>query len=77
MEKSRQEHKLTDVFGFDIGVDESTFFMKILEAQENLLCDVFDEGPGNALLLMSCDKGEKVFPQGFEDNTYVGGLGTG
>jgi hypothetical protein len=57
-------------------MDQITFIMKIWEAQENLVCENFDESTRNSFLLVTLDEGKKIFSQRLKDDAYVWRLGT-
>ena len=49
---------LTDVLWLNIGVYEVAFVMEILQPEQNLLRNNFDQGPWHAFLLVPFDQGE-------------------
>lgn len=45
-----------DVFGLEIGMDDTTFAVQVVEAEENLLCNLFDEGHRNTPMIPPLDQ---------------------
>jgi hypothetical protein len=44
-----------DILGLQIGVDDATLAVQVVEAKQNLLCDLLDEGHGDAAVIPSLD----------------------
>ena len=51
-------HMLTDVLGFNVGMDQVTLVMKVLESKKDLLCNDLDEGLGDTFLLIALNQRE-------------------
>jgi hypothetical protein len=64
--------ELTNVLGLDICVNEVAFLVEILQTEENLFGNAFDDTGGNTFLAVLLDEGEKVFTEWLEGDTYVG-----
>jgi hypothetical protein len=47
----------------------------IFETKKDLLCNLANEMLWNAVLLITLDKAEEVFPEGFENHADVGAMG--
>ena len=49
--------------------------MHVIEPQQNLLCNLLNEGHGHAFRLVSADEAEEVFAEDFENHADVGAVG--
>lgn len=65
-----------NVFWFEVGVDDAAFAMEVVEAQKNLLCDLFDKGHRNAAMIPALDETKQVLSKDLENHTYVGAVGS-
>ena len=63
---------LTNVLWLNVGVNEITLIMKVLESQKDLFRHRLDKCSGNALLLVSLDQSKQIFTQGLENDADVG-----
>lgn len=50
--------------------------MHVVEAQKDLLCNLFDEVHGDTLVLMSLDQAEQILAQDLENHADVGAIGS-
>jgi len=58
------------------GVNDPTTTVHIIEAKEDLFCNLANEMLGDALSLMTLDQAEKVFSEDFENHADMGSMGT-
>lgn len=58
------------------GVNDATTAVHVIEAEEDLLCNLTNEMLGDALSLVTLDEAEKVFTEDFENHADVGSMGT-
>lgn len=49
--------------------------MHIVESEQDLFCDLFDEGHGHALALVPTDEPEQVLAEHFKNHAYVRPVG--
>lgn len=63
-----------NVFWFEVGVDDTAFSMEVVEAEQYLLCDLFDEGHGNTTMVPALDETEQVLSKDLKNHTYVGAM---
>lgn len=64
-----------DVFGLEIGVDDAALAVEIVEAEEDLLGDLLDEGHGDAAVVPALDEAEEVLAEDLKDHADVGAVG--
>lgn len=69
--------KLTDVLRLDVRMHKVTFFVKILQAEEDLPGDTLYDGGRNTLSAVFLDEGEDVCAEGLKGDTYMGSRGEG
>lgn len=60
-----------DVFGLQIGVNDATFPMQVVQAQQNLFGDLLDESHRNPPMIPFLDQAQQVFAQDLENHTDV------
>lgn len=65
-----------DVLGLQVGVDDAAFAVEIVEAQQDLLCDLLDEGHRNTAVVPALDQAQQVLAQNFEDHADVDAIGS-
>jgi len=56
------------------GVNDPTTTVHIVEAKEDLLCNLANEMQWNAFSLMTLDQAEKIFTEDFENHADVGAV---
>ena len=54
---------------------DTTASVHVIETEENLFCDLFDEGHRDTFVLMALDEAEEVFTEDLEDHADVGAVG--
>ena len=65
-----------NVFWLKVGVDDTAFAMKVVEAEEYLFCDLFDQRHGDAAVVPALNQTQQVFTQYLKDHADVGAIGT-
>lgn len=60
-----------DVFRLEVGVDNATASVHVVQAEEDLLADLAHEPNWYALSLMSLDEAEEIFAQDLEHHANV------
>ena len=65
-----------EVGGVRTGVNDPTTTVHIIEAKENLFCNLANEMLGDALSLMTLDQAEEVFSENFKNHADVSSMGT-
>lgn len=45
-----------DVFGFEVGMNDSTFGVEVIKSEEDLFCDLFDNVGWDTSMLISLDE---------------------
>lgn len=63
-----------DVFGLKVGVDDAAFAMEIVEAKENLLCDLLDQRHGDSAVVPALDKAKQVLAENLKHHAYMGAM---
>ena len=63
-----------NVFWLKVGVDDTAFAMKVVEAEEYLFCDLFDQGHRNTAMVPALDETKQVLSKHLENHTYVGAV---
>ena len=63
---------LTNVLWLNVGVNEITLIMEILESQKDLFRHRLDKCSGNALLLVPLNQSKQIFTQRLENDADVG-----
>lgn len=58
------------------GVNYATTTVHVVQTQEHLFRDLFDEVHRDALVLMSLDEAEKIFAQDFRNHAHVSAIRT-
>lgn len=61
-----------DVFGFQVGVDDSALAVDIVEAEEDLLGDLLADVIGHAAVVIPLDQSEQVFSEHLKHHADVG-----
>ena len=64
-----------DVLGFEVGVDDATLAVQIVQAKQDLLGDLLHEGDGDAPVVPALDQAQQVLAQHLEDHADVGAIG--
>lgn len=64
-----------DVLGLKVGVDNAALAVEIVEAEQNLLGDLLDEGHGDTAMVPALDKAQEILTEDLKDHTYVGTVG--
>jgi len=57
-----------DIFRFEVGMNDATTAMHVIEAEEDLLCDLTDEADGDAFVLMPPDQRQQIFAEDLKDH---------
>ena len=57
-----------DIFRFQVGVDDATLAVEIVQAEQDLLGDLLDQRHGDAPMVPALDQAQQVFPEHFEDH---------
>lgn len=65
-----------DVFGFQIGMDDSAFAMHVVQTQKHLFCNLLDQRHGNATMVPALDQTEQILTQDLEDHADVDAVRT-
>lgn len=65
-----------EVGGVRTGVNDPTTTVHIVEAKEDLFCNLANEMLGYALSLMTLDQAKEVFSEDFENHAYMGPMRT-
>lgn len=60
-----------DVFGFEIGVDDSTLGVQVVQTEQDLFGDLLDDMLWDTSMLIALDQTEQVLAQDFKDHTDV------
>jgi len=64
-----------DVLGLQVGVDNAAFAVEVVEAKEDLLCDLLDQGHGDAAVVPPLDQAQQVLAQHLKDHADVDAVG--
>jgi hypothetical protein len=64
-----------DVLGLQVGVDDAALAVQVVEAQQDLLRDLLDEGHGDAAVVPALDQAEQVLAEDLEDHADVDAIG--
>lgn len=64
-----------DVFGFEIGVNDAALAVKIIEAEQDLFCDLLNKGHRDAPVIPPLDEAQEILAEDFEDHAYVSPVG--
>lgn len=64
-----------NVLGFQIGVDNAALPVKVIETEQDLLRDLFDQRHWNASVVPALDETEQIFTQDFKDHADVDTIG--
>ena len=64
-----------DVLGLQVGVDDAAFPVEVVQTQQHLLRDLFDEGHGDSSVVPPFDQTQEILPQHLEDHADVGSVG--
>lgn len=59
------------VLWLQVGVDDAAFPMQIVQAEQHLLRDLFDQGHRNAAVIPALDQAQQVLSQYLEDHADV------
>lgn len=73
---TRLEELLTNILRLNVGVNQVTFIMKILETEQSLLGDDLDEGPRYSMLLVTFYQRQQILAKRLEYDADMGGLGS-
>lgn len=65
-----------DIFRFQISMNNATFPMHVIQTQEDLFCDLFDQRHGNAAVVPALNQTQQVLTQYLEDHADVSPIGT-
>jgi hypothetical protein len=57
-------------------MDNTTTPMHVVQAKEDLLCNLLNEVHGDALVLMSLDQAEQILAQDLKNHADVGAIGS-
>lgn len=60
-----------DVFGLQIGVNDAALSVQIVQAEQDLLGDLFDQRHGDTTVVPSLNQAKQVFSQYFKDHANV------
>lgn len=63
-----------DVFRLKVGVDDAAFAVEIVEAKEDLLCDLLDQRHGDSTVVPALDKAKQVLAENLEHHAYMGAM---
>ena len=58
------------------GVNDTATPVDIIEAQQNLFCNLLADVHGHTLVLVSLDQTKKVFPEHFKNHANMGAVGS-
>lgn len=64
-----------DVFGLQVGVDDAALAVEVVEAEQDLLCDLLDEGHGDAAVVPPLDQTEQVLSEHLKHHADVDAIG--
>ena len=64
-----------DIFGLQVGVDDATFTVHVVETQQDLLGDLFYQGHGDASMIPSLDETQKILAQHLKHHADVHAVG--
>lgn len=65
-----------NVFGFEVGVDDATFPMQVIQAEQDLFGDLLHERHGDSSMIPSLDEPEQILPQDLKHHADVHPVGT-
>lgn len=65
-----------DIFGFEIRMDDTTFTMKVIQTQQNLLGDLLHQNHGDSPMIPALDQTQQILPQDLKDHADVDPVGT-
>lgn len=60
-----------DVFGLEVGVDDAALAVEVVEAQQDLFCDLLDQRHGDAAVVPALDEAQQVLAEDFKDHAHV------
>lgn len=65
-----------DVLRFQVGMNNATFPMHVIQTQHYLFCDLLNQRHGDAAVVPALNQTQQVFTQYLEDHADVGTIGT-
>ena len=60
-----------NIFGFEIGMDDATFAMEIIQSQQDLFGDLLHQGHGYPTMIPSLDQTEQILSQDLKHHADV------
>lgn len=65
-----------NVLWFQIGMDDTTVAMQVIQTQEDLFRDLFDQRHWDATMIPALNQPEKIFPQHLKHHTDMNTIGS-
>lgn len=57
-----------NIFGFEIGMDDATFTMQVIQPQQDLFGDLLHQGHGYSSMIPSLDEPQQILPQDLKNH---------